>query len=230
MNSNGDIHKRLLEVQKLIGVVKKDGKNKEQGYAFQQWEDIALEIRQALNESGVTIDSEISGPPIREVYQSNSGKRVVSTLVPIKITFFSEDGSSTSASWYGESADYADKSLGKAVTSGVKGYLLKRFLVPIKPPEGESDHESPEGKTGMKPQSNSPEPEKPASKPEPRPEPQRAQEPPKAGSVSLAEGEIIGKGHPFWRMSRTQKDQCLGPELDVAKKDGEWVVVRREAA
>lgn len=216
MSSNGDIHKRLLAVQKLIGVVKKDGKNKEQGYAFQQWEDIALEIRQALNEAGVTIDAEINGAPIREVYQSHSGKRVVSTLVPIRISFISEDGSATSANWYGESADYADKSLGKAVTSGVKGYLLKRFLVPIKPPEGESEHDSPEGKDGVNAES--------------RPEPQRAQEPPKAGSVSLAEGEIIGKGHPFWRMSRTQKDQCLGPELDVAKKDGEWVVVRREAA
>lgn len=85
-------------------------------------------------------------------------------------------------------------------------------------------------KPAQRQESSAREPERAASKPEPRPEPQRAQEPPKAGSVSLAEGEIIGKGHPFWRMSRTQKDQCLGPELDVVKKDGEWVVVRREAA
>lgn len=79
-------------------------------------------------------------------------------------------------------------------------------------------------------ESGSREPERAAPRTESRPEPQRAPEAPKAGSVSLAEGEIIGKGHPFWRMSRTQKDQCLGPELDVQKKDGGWVVVRREAA
>jgi hypothetical protein len=34
--------------------------------------------------------------------------------------------------------------LAKAITSGVKGYLLKRFLVPVEPEEGEHESESPD--------------------------------------------------------------------------------------
>lgn len=211
---SGEIHKKLLAIQKDVGVVEKEGRNKDQGYNFQQWEDIALEIRQAMNKHGVSMDVSISGVPIREAFATKSGARAVSTLVPLRITFTCEDGSSTFADWYGESADYSDKSTGKAVTSGVKGYLLKRFLVPVKPPEGESD-EKEHDRAEEKPQART---EKPV-------EEKRPSAPSENGNGSHGNSTalklIVGEQVPptYWKLSRGERDKLLGDTLTIEKID-----------
>lgn len=214
---SGEILKKLLAIQKDVGVVEKDGKNEDQGYTFQQWEDIALEIRQAMNKHGVSMDVSISGVPIREAYQTKNGSRAVSTLVPLRITFTCEDGSFTSADWYGESADYSDKSTGKAVTSGVKGYLLKRFLVPVKPPEGESDEQ--EYERGGSQSKEPAKVEKPA-------EQRRAAPPSENGNGSRGNSTalklIAGEQVPptYWKLSRDERDKLLGDTLTIERVAG----------
>ena len=140
-----DIRKRLNAVMAEIGHVDKGGKNTFDNYSYQKWEDIAQEIRRALIVHGVTM-SVSCGVPIRESYENEKGKRMVSTIAPLKIKFSFESESETDE-WFGESSDRSDKSLAKAITSGVKGYLLKRFLVPVAPEEGEHESESPDNGT-----------------------------------------------------------------------------------
>lgn len=140
-----DIRKRLNAVMAGIGHVDKGGKNTFDNYSYQKWEDIAQEIRRALIANGVTM-AVSCGVPIRESYENEKGKRMVSTIVPLKIRFMCEDGEE-SDEWFGESSDRSDKSLAKAITSGVKGYLLKRFLVPVEPEEGEHESDSPDNGT-----------------------------------------------------------------------------------
>lgn len=202
--SSMEIHKRLLEVQKQVGVVSKDGKNTDQGYRFQQWEDIALEIREALNAQGVTIDVSVSGAPIRQEYPRSNGKVMISTLVPLQIKFFCEAGE-TSADWYGESADYSDKSLGKAITSGVKGYLLKRFLIPVKPPEKESDEGSPEPGDKV--------PQRAKEKP---PEPPRQNGESKSAHIIVEPDKELPRA--FWSLSKAEKELTLGDNLEIRKE------------
>ncbi len=137
------LHTAMCAVMQDIGAVGKDGKNTFDNYAYQRWEDIAGSIRRALIKHAVQMSVSVASPPNRDNYESAKGGRMTCSLVHLKITFRLGDETEENE-WWGESADRSDKSIAKAITSGTKGFLLKRFLIPVTPEEGEHEDESPE--------------------------------------------------------------------------------------
>ena len=155
--------RKMVEVARAVGGLKKDGYNAHHKYKFVSHDSVVNAVRNALADNGVNFS-----PSVLDVQQN--GK---SYLVQIEFTFTdSETGESEKSLWFGEGQDAQDKGLYKALTQAKKTFLLNRFLIPTGEQYADGDY----GQGYEKPETRKPKAE---PKPEPAPEPQRFADLPK---------------------------------------------------
>lgn len=145
--SAGLIYKKMSDVMKAIGSVKKDQKNTAQGFKFRGIDQFVNALHPALTTNGVFMAPRTThySSEIRNVTRSN-GKEGVDKHVQLLVEydFFAEDGSKvTIGPIAAEGLDSGDKATNKALSAALKYALIQTFSVPTED-MAEADLESPE--------------------------------------------------------------------------------------
>lgn len=120
---------KFCKAMEEVGNVPKRGKYEEgrQSYAFMTADDIAAAVNTALVKAEVMIIPEVTAVQQNEI-ESRSGTKGYHTVLSMRFTLTDGDGIFTSE-WAGESIDYSDKGISKAVTLGRKYFLISLFNI-----------------------------------------------------------------------------------------------------
>lgn len=135
---------KLARIGYEIGVVKKSGTNVQQKYNYIEYGVVAGKIRELFDKYGVIIVPQVLDYKTDEITSKYDAKGY-HYVVSMKFTIINGDDVSDrfESTWLGESADYGDKGVNKAETSGTKYFLMRLFNVSEKG-EVEADSQSPE--------------------------------------------------------------------------------------
>jgi hypothetical protein len=138
----------LLGVAKALAAegIGKDQNNKAQGFKFRGVDDVMGALSPLLVANNLLLLPEAL-ELVSSTYPGKEGKTQFRAVVKLKLTIVSAvDGSRETVTMYGEGADSADKSTGKANSYAFKDAMLKAFCVPIQgnPEDRDPDFNTPE--------------------------------------------------------------------------------------
>lgn len=135
---------KLARIGKEIGTVDKTGKNQQQNYNYIEYGVVAGRIRELFDIYGVIIIPNVDEYSVDEILNKYGNKGYHYTLkMSFRIVNGDDANDFLTAQWMGESADYGDKGINKAETSGTKYFLMRLFNISEKGEE-EADEKSPE--------------------------------------------------------------------------------------
>jgi len=129
---------KLSRIMGNLGGIEKRGQADRRmgGYRFAQYEDVAAAVRARLAEENVAFLATVDGAS-REEITTSRGNTMVSVVLDLSFTFVDGDsGAMAICTWKGEANDTSDKATSKAVTLGLKYFLLRGFMLST---EGEMD-------------------------------------------------------------------------------------------
>ena len=129
---------KLNQVMADVVSLDKTGVNKDQGYAFVEASEVLSVVHKAMVAHGLTYTPAINGVEYVEG-ASRSGNTYRHYLLDLTITLHDcETGAMWAVPWKGESIDYQDKGLGKALTLCLKYFWLQTLMIGT----GETDPDS----------------------------------------------------------------------------------------
>lgn len=135
---------KLLEMQKRVDSVVKDGKNQSDKYDFASDENVLDTFRPLMDELGLLLIPQIDGATVREGVTRSGTARYLTEMTMLMRWIDTESGEQLDVPWYAQGVDLAgEKGVGKALTYGEKYFLLKFFHVATKKDDPDSD-----GRTG----------------------------------------------------------------------------------
>lgn len=138
------LSEKLLEMQRRVDAVIKDGKNQSDKYDFASDENVLDTFRPLMDELGLLLIPQIVGTDVREGVTRSGTARYLTELKMIMRWVDTESGVTYDVPWYAQGVDLAgEKGVGKALTYGEKYFFLKFFHVPTKKDDPDSD-----GRTG----------------------------------------------------------------------------------
>lgn len=123
------IYRRLADINKEIGVVEKNRRNEAQRFMFRGIDDVMNNLHPLFAKHEVVIFTEVLDHKTESV-QTSRGTHMRYTIVKVKYTFMTTDGSYHDTIAYGEAADMGDKGTPKALSIALKYALLQLFLIP----------------------------------------------------------------------------------------------------
>lgn len=126
---NKKIYTAISNIMGKVGVIGKDKKNEQQGYKFRGIDDMYNALNKHLADEKVFATSNVLDMK-REERTSKSGATLMYTILTIKFTFFTDDGSSVESVTVGEAMDSGDKSCNKAMSTAYKYALMQIFCIP----------------------------------------------------------------------------------------------------
>jgi len=116
--------------------ITKNRKNTQQGYSFRGIDDIFNALSSMLAENQLVMLPKYSDRLVTE-RETKTGGTLFSVSLKGEFTFTSaKDGSSTTATLYGEAMDSGDKATNKAMSAAYKYAALQAFCIPT---EGDND-------------------------------------------------------------------------------------------
>lgn len=124
-----EIYKRMTQILKDVDCIKKDKTNTMQGYKFRGIDDMYNALHELFSKHEVFICSDVLELN-REERQTAKGGNLIYTVLKIKFTFQTIDGSSVESIMIGEAMDSGDKSANKAMSTALKYALMQAFLIP----------------------------------------------------------------------------------------------------
>ena len=135
---------KLSKIGNEIGKIDKSGKNTQQNYNYIEYGVVAGRIRELFDKYGVIIVPSVEDVETDEI-SNKYGSKGYHYVISMRFTLLNGDDRDDyiEATWRGESADYGDKGINKAETSGTKYFLMRLFNVSEKGEE-EADSKSPE--------------------------------------------------------------------------------------
>lgn len=135
---------KLLELQKNVDSVIKDGKNQSDKYDFASDENVLDTFRPKMDELGLLLIPEVTDAQVHEG-QTRSGTARYLTEMTMRMRWYdTESGEELPIPWYAQGVDLAgEKGVGKALTYAEKYFLLKFFHVATKKDDPDND-----GRTG----------------------------------------------------------------------------------
>lgn len=143
-NDKKTLAAKLARIGKEIGTVDKSGRNTQQNYNYIEYGVVAGRIRELFDTYGVIIIPSVDEYQADEITNKYGNRGYHYTLkMSFKIINGDDANDTITATWLGESADYGDKGINKAETSGTKYFLMRLFNVSEKGEE-EADSKSPE--------------------------------------------------------------------------------------
>ena len=151
---------KIARIGKEIGKVDKTGQNTKQNYSYIEYAEVAGRIRELFDEYGVIIVPNVDEYSMDVISNVKGGKGYHYNL-RMSFTVINADDPDDKivATWLSESADYGDKGINKAETSGTKYFLMRLFNISEKG-EKESDADTPNisdtKKVDMKPSRKGP--------------------------------------------------------------------------
>lgn len=141
------IYKAISAVLSDVGAVGKDGQNTFDKYKYRSIDAVMNAMHPAMAKHGVFVTPEVLEQS-REERSSKNGGLLIYSITKVKYTFYTEDGSSVTATVIGEGMDKGDKSMNKAMSAAFKYALFQVFCIPTEEfvdsetesPEPEKDH------------------------------------------------------------------------------------------
>lgn len=135
---------KLAAIGKRIGAVDKSGTNTQQKYNYIEYGVVAGRIRELFDEYKLIIVPQVLDYKTDEITSKYDAKGYHYVL-SMKFTIINGEDleDKIESTWLGESADYGDKGINKAETSGTKYFLMRLFNVSEKG-EVEADMVTPE--------------------------------------------------------------------------------------
>lgn len=128
-----NLYEKLLEMQKRVDSIIKDGRNDTQKYDFASDENVLDRFRPIMDDLGLLLFIEPTEVTVREC-PTKSGTIHFFTEVDMQMRWVDvETKEELIKPWYSQGTDtMGEKGIGKALTYGEKYYLLKNFHVPTK--------------------------------------------------------------------------------------------------
>ena len=149
--AEGKIYKAISNVMKDVGAVSKDSENSFDHYKFRGIEAVMNALSPAMVKNNVFVTPEVL-EQTREERQNAKGGMMMYTILKVKYTFYTDDGSSIETVVIGEAMDRSDKSTNKAMSAAFKYACFQTFCIPTEEMK-DADQESPEiGKKAEKKQ------------------------------------------------------------------------------
>lgn len=139
---------KLLEMQRRVDAVVKDGKNQSDKYDFASDENVLDTFRPIMDELGLLLIPEVSAATVHEGQTRSGTARYLTELRMIWRWIDVDSGDDLCVPWYAQGVDLAgEKGVGKALTYGEKYFLLKFFHVATKKDDPDAD---PRARSGEK--------------------------------------------------------------------------------
>lgn len=139
----GKIYEAISNVMKDIGAVGKNNTNAFDKYKFRGIDDVMNALSPAMVKNKVFVTPEVIDST-REERSSKDGKtNMMYTILTVKYTFYTDDGSSVECIVIGEAMDRSDKSTNKAMSAAFKYACFQTFCIPTEEMQ-DADAESPE--------------------------------------------------------------------------------------
>lgn len=134
------LHEKLLEMQKRVDGVIKDGKNNSDKYDFASDENVLGIFRPMLDEFGLLLIPKVERTALHEGATRSGTARFMTEVWFTMLWHDVEGGEELAVPWYAQGVDLAgEKGVGKAATYAEKYFLLKFFHVPTRKDDPDAD-------------------------------------------------------------------------------------------
>lgn len=138
----GKIYQAISNVMKDVGIVGKDSTNNYDNYKFRGIDAVMNALNPAMIKNKVFVSPTVLESH-REERQGSKGTVMMYTVLTVKYTFYTDDGSSIECVVIGEAMDRSDKSTNKAMSAAFKYACFQTFCIPTEEMK-DADSESPE--------------------------------------------------------------------------------------
>lgn len=128
------IYQKLIQINRKVEAIKKERKNKEQGYSYRGIDDAYNMLHDLFADAGVVVLPKFLDST-REERRTAKGTLLIYTIATYEFHFVAEDGSEAVIILRGEGMDSGDKSMNKAFSAALKNSLLSMFLIPTDDPK-----------------------------------------------------------------------------------------------
>lgn len=135
-----NLFEKLLEMQKRVDGLIKDGKNTSDKYDFASDENVLDRFRPMMDELGLLLVPAVRDAKVHEGTTRSGTARFLTEVFYTMTWRDVESGETLEVPWYAQGVDLAgEKGVGKAATYAEKYFLLKSFHVPTRKddPDGE---------------------------------------------------------------------------------------------
>lgn len=134
------IYKKIADIMKEIGPIKKSGQNQAQNYKFRGIDQVYNELNPILAKHEVFTIPEVLADRMEE-RTSKNGATIIYRILTMKYIFYATDGSFVAAIVIGEGMDSGDKASNKAMAVAHKYALMQIFCIPTDDPK-DPEHDS----------------------------------------------------------------------------------------
>ena len=136
------IYTAISNVMKDIGIVGKNASNDFDHYKYRSIDDVMNALNPAMTKNKVFVSPKIIDSK-REERAGSKGNLMMYSVITVEYTFYTDDGSSVTATVIGEAMDRSDKSTNKAMAAAFKYACCQVFCIPTEDME-DNETESPE--------------------------------------------------------------------------------------
>lgn len=141
-----NLYEKLLEMQRRVDAVVKDGKNVSDKYDFASDENVLDTFRPLMDEFSLLLIPSVGSVSVREGTTRSGTARFLTEMHFNMIWHDVESGEELIVPWYAQGVDLAgEKGVGKAATYGEKYFLLKFFHVATKKDDPDNDRKTTNG-------------------------------------------------------------------------------------
>ena len=145
------LHEKLLEMQKRVDGVIKDGKNSSDKYDFASDENVLGIFRPMLDELGLLLIPRVERAELHEGNTRSGTARFMTEVWFTMLWHDVESGEELAVPWYAQGVDLAgEKGVGKAATYAEKYFLLKFFHVPTRRDDPDADRRTGAGELAQR--------------------------------------------------------------------------------
>lgn len=125
----GKIYGAIAKVMQDVGAVGKDSVNKFDNYNFRGVDAVMNALNPAMVKNKVFVAPTVLDSR-REERIGNKGTPLIYSVLTVKYTFYTDDGSSIECVVIGEAMDRSDKSTNKALSAAFKYACFQTFCIP----------------------------------------------------------------------------------------------------
>ena len=125
----GKIYEAIANVMKDVGAVGKSEKNDYDNYKYRGIDAVMNALNPAMSKNKVFVTPTIIESH-REERPNQKGNVMVYSILTVKYTFYTDDGSSVECTVIGEAMDRSDKSTNKAMSAAFKYACFQTFCIP----------------------------------------------------------------------------------------------------
>jgi hypothetical protein len=125
----GKIYGAITKVMQDVGIVGKNDSNDYDKYKYRGIDAVMNALNPAMVKNKVFVTPTVLDAQ-REERTGNKGTTMMYTVLTVKYTFYTEDGSSVDCVVVGEAMDRSDKSANKAMSAAFKYACFQTFCIP----------------------------------------------------------------------------------------------------